>query len=94
MSFSDARLTAIRYLPSRAVPLLLSQVSDKRLIVLMHILERVARTDHHKAQLAYLRQMVEDQHPSIELARRILALRPNARRRAHQRAGDQCNLAG
>jgi MoaA/NifB/PqqE/SkfB family radical SAM enzyme len=80
MSFSDARLTAIRYLASRTVPLLLSQVSDKRLIVLMHILERVARTDHHKAQLAYLRQMVEDQHPSIELARRILALRPNARR--------------
>jgi len=80
MSFSDARLTAIRYLASHTVPLLLSQVSDKRLIVLTHILERVARTDHHKAQLAYLRQMVEDRHPSIEVARRILTLHPNARR--------------
>jgi MoaA/NifB/PqqE/SkfB family radical SAM enzyme len=80
MSFSDARLTAIRYLASRTVPLLLSQVSDKRLIVLTHILERVARTDHHKAQLAYLRQMVEDRHPAIELARRIFMLHPNARR--------------
>ena len=80
MSFSDARLTAIRYVASRTVPLLLSHVSDKRLIVLTHILERVARTDHHKAQLAYLRQMVEDRHPSIELARRILTLHPNARR--------------
>lgn len=80
MSFSDARLTAIRYLASRTVPLLLNQVTDKRLIVLTHILERVARTEHHKAQVAYLRQLIEDQHPSIELARRMLTLHPNARR--------------
>ncbi len=80
MSLSSARCTALRYLASHTVPFLLDQVTDRRLTVLTRILEWVARTEHHKAQIAYLRQMIEDQHPSIEIARRMLSLHPNARR--------------
>jgi MoaA/NifB/PqqE/SkfB family radical SAM enzyme len=80
MSFSAARLQAARYLATRSVPLLLTQASDSRLLVLTRILERVARTEHHKAQLRYLRRLIEEQHPSVELARRVFGLRPTVRR--------------
>jgi MoaA/NifB/PqqE/SkfB family radical SAM enzyme len=80
MSLSSAKLTAIRYLASQTAPLLLSHASDSRLIVLTRVLERVAQTQHHKAQVRYLRQLIEDQHPSVVLMRRVMDLHPNARR--------------
>jgi len=58
----------------------LNQATDKRLIVLTQMLERVAHTEHHKAQLSYLRKLIQDRHPAIELAQRVLALHPSARR--------------
>lgn len=80
MSLSSAKLTAIRYLATQTAPFLLSHASDNRLIVLTRVLERVARTQHHKAQLRYVRHLIEDQHPSVVLMRRVLDLHPNARR--------------
>ena len=80
MSLSSAKLTAIRYLASQTAPFLLSHASDNRLIALTRVLEHVARTEHHKAQVRYLRQLVVEQHPSVVLMRRVLELHPNARR--------------
>jgi MoaA/NifB/PqqE/SkfB family radical SAM enzyme len=77
---ATARLHAIRYLATQTVPLLLNHASDGRLITLTRILERIARTEHHKAQLRYLRGMIEAKHPSVEIMRRVLRLHPNARR--------------
>lgn len=80
MSFRATRIAAIRYLAAHAAGLLLNQSTDDRLIFLSRVLERVARTDHHKAQLAYLRQLIQDGHPAVQLAHRVLELHPNARR--------------
>ncbi len=80
MSLSAAKLTAIRYLATQTVPLLLNHADDARLVTLTRILERVARTEHHRAQLRYLRKLILEQHPAVELARRVLHLHPNARR--------------
>jgi MoaA/NifB/PqqE/SkfB family radical SAM enzyme len=80
MTLCTARLTAIRYLASQAAPLLCTRVTESRLILLTRILERVARTQHHKAQLRYLRKLVEEQHPALGLMRRVLSLHGNARR--------------
>jgi len=80
MSFSSAKLTAIRYLATQAAPLLLGHANDSRLVLLTRVLERVARTEHHKAQLRYLRGAFEQQHPATQLARRLLHLHPAARR--------------
>jgi len=80
MSYSTARREAIRHVASQALPLLLNQAHDSRLILLTHILERIARSAHHKAQLRYLRDLIQDEHPAVELARRVLGLHPKARR--------------
>jgi MoaA/NifB/PqqE/SkfB family radical SAM enzyme len=80
MSFSAARLHAIKYLACQTVPFLLNQATDHRLVALTRLLERVARTEHHKAQLRYLRKLIEEQHPSVEVAHRVMRLHPNARR--------------
>jgi len=80
MSLFAAKLVAIRYLATQTVPLLLRHADDARLVSLTRILERLARTEHHKAQLRYLRKMIEEQHPAVGIARRVLQLHPNARR--------------
>jgi len=80
MSASGAKITALRYLATQTAPFLFTHATDNRLILLCHILERVARTQHHKAQLRYLRKLVEDQHPVVGLLHRMMALNPNARR--------------
>jgi MoaA/NifB/PqqE/SkfB family radical SAM enzyme len=81
MSLTTARIAALKYLASHAAPLLVNQATDDRVILLTHILERVARKDRHKAQLRALREMVETNHPAAELARRVLSLHSNVRRR-------------
>ena len=80
MSISGAKITTLRYLVTQTAPYLFSRATDGRLILLCHILERVARTQHHKAQLRYLRKLVEDHHPAIGLLHRMMALNPGARR--------------
>jgi len=80
MSYSAARLKAIRQLACHAVPFLVGQASDSHLVLLTHILEHVARTEHHKAQIRYLRDLIRDGHPAVELVRRLFRLHPNARR--------------
>jgi MoaA/NifB/PqqE/SkfB family radical SAM enzyme len=80
MSLSATRLAALRYIAAHAAGLLLNHSTDQRLIFLTRVLERVARTEHHKAQLAHVRKLVEGGHPSVEVARRVLRLHPNARR--------------
>jgi len=80
MSIAAVRLNAIRYLASQAVPLLINHVTDRRLVSLTRVLERVARTEHHKAQLCYLRKLIEENQPPAELARRVLRLAPQVRR--------------
>jgi MoaA/NifB/PqqE/SkfB family radical SAM enzyme len=80
MSVSAAKLTAIRYLACQTVPLVFSHAKDSRMILLTRVLERVARTRHHKAQLRYLRGMVEQRHPAVQLIHRLMDLHPNARR--------------
>jgi len=80
MSISGAKMTALQYLVTQTALYLFSRATDGRLILLCHILERVARTQHHKAQLRYLRQLVEDHHPAIGLLHRMMALNPSARR--------------
>jgi len=80
MSFSGARLAALRYVASQTLPFLLNRATDSRLITLTRILERVARTEHHKAQVRYLRRMIEEQDPAVGVARRVMGLHPNARR--------------
>ena len=80
MSLSSARFAAIRYLASHTAPFLLTQANDSRIALLTQVLERMARTEHHKAQLRYLRKLIADGHPAVGLARRVLSLHPNARR--------------
>jgi len=80
VSLSEVRRNAIRYLASQTVPLLLNHATDRRLVTLTRVLERVARTEHHKAQLRYLRRLVEEDHPAAEIGRRVLRLAPSVRR--------------
>lgn len=80
MSYSAARLKAIRQLACHAVPFLVRQASDSRLILLTHILEHVAGSEHHRAQICYLRDLIHDGHPAVELVRRVFGLHPNAQR--------------
>ncbi len=70
----------MRYLASRTAPLILNHVTDERVILLTHILERIARCERHKEQLRVLRGFIRDNHPAAELARRVLSLHPNVRR--------------
>ena len=62
---------------------LLARSSDESLIRLVSLLERyVARYDKHKAQLQRLRELFENGHPSLELARKMMTqLDPNCRRK-------------
>ena len=62
---------------------LLARSSDESIIRLVTLLERyVARYDFQKATLQRLRQLFESQHPSLELARKIMTqLHPTYRRR-------------
>jgi len=80
MTLSTARLSAIRYLATQAAPFLISRATDSRLILLTRMLERVARSKHHKTQVRYLRKLIEEEHPALQLAHRVMALHPNARR--------------
>ncbi|MFB3880251.1 MAG: radical SAM/SPASM domain-containing protein [Armatimonadota bacterium] len=80
MSYSATRIAALRYLASRTAPLILNHVTDERVILLTHILERIARCERHKEQLRVLRGFIRDNHPAAELARRVLSLHPNVRR--------------
>jgi hypothetical protein len=77
MSFSGARLNVLRYVASHTLPLIASHITDKRLLALTRMLERVARTEHHKAQLRYLRMLIEEGRPAAELTRRMLSGRPS-----------------
>jgi MoaA/NifB/PqqE/SkfB family radical SAM enzyme len=81
MSFSSTKIAALRYLASHTAPLLVNQVTDERILLLTHILERVARSERHKAQLQALRELISENHPAAELARRIFRLHPTVRRR-------------
>jgi len=81
MSFSSTRIAALKYLASHTTPFLVEQCTDHRVILLTHILERLARSERHKAQLQALRALIEDQHPAAQLARRVFSLHPNVRRR-------------
>lgn len=80
MTLSGARITALRYLAEQAAPYLTSHATESRVILLTRVLERVARTQHHKAQLRYLRRLIEENHPSAQLVQRLFHLHPSARR--------------
>jgi MoaA/NifB/PqqE/SkfB family radical SAM enzyme len=80
MSISTAKLSAIRYLAIQTAPFLFDHAKGNRLILLTRVLERVARTQHHKAQIRYLRDMIEANHPAVQLLHRIMELHPNSRR--------------
>jgi MoaA/NifB/PqqE/SkfB family radical SAM enzyme len=80
LSLAQARLQAVRVAAGQVVPFLLKHSSDRQLILLTHVLEQVARSHHHKAQLRELRSLFRAKHPSLELARKLLALHPNCRR--------------
>ncbi len=81
MSVSATRIAALKYIASHTAPLLINQATDERVLLLARILERVARSERHKAQLRALRDLVEADHPVAELARRIFSLHPNVRGR-------------
>lgn len=80
MSIPSARVAVMRMLVTKAVPFLVDKATDERLLLLANVLERVARTRHHKAQMAYFRKLIQDHHPAAALARRVMQLHPNARR--------------
>lgn len=68
-----SKLLATRFLLNRSLSWL-SKASDERLIRLTKILEYgAARTEHHKVQLRQLRQLFEQKHPAIQLARRFFS---------------------
>jgi len=59
-----------------------SRQSDRTLIWLTHLLERVPRTEFQRQQLRQLRHLFEHKHPAIETARRAFTqLHPNYQRR-------------
>jgi len=80
MSLSAVKLGTLRFLAHQTGPLLFGHATDRRVLLLLRLLERTARTHHHKAQLRYLRRLIVDQHPAVELVRRIFHLHPNVRR--------------
>ena len=81
MSRSFASTAAVRYLATHVAHLLAAKATDERVVLLTHVLERVARKERHKAQLRAVRTMIEEDHPAAEIARRVLALHPTVRDR-------------
>ncbi len=80
MSITGAKLACLRYLATQTIPFLLNNINDSRLISLTRLFEKLARTEHHKAQIAYLQKLIQEKHPAAELVRRVLQLHPNTRR--------------
>ncbi len=77
---ATARTEAVRVFASQVLPYMLAKTSDANLIRLTYLLERVARTPHHKTQLRQLRELFYQGHPALELGRRVLKLNPNCRK--------------
>jgi len=80
MSYSTARIAALKCIASHATPFILNHATDERIILLTRVLARVARTERHKAQLRALRDLIESDHPAKELAHRLFALHPKVGR--------------
>jgi MoaA/NifB/PqqE/SkfB family radical SAM enzyme len=81
MSYSTARIAALKCIASHATPFILNHATDERIVLLTRVLERVARSERHKAQLRALRELIESDHPARELAHRVFSLHPTVRRR-------------
>jgi MoaA/NifB/PqqE/SkfB family radical SAM enzyme len=75
---------------------LLARSSDESLVRLVTLLERyVARYDNHKAQLQHLRDLFEQKHPALELARKVMTqLHPSYRRRLISNLGINATWLG
>jgi len=75
-----AKNEAVRVLASHMMPAFLARTSDESLIRLTYLLEKVARTPHHRRQLRQLRELFLRKHPALELGKKILQLAPNCRK--------------
>jgi len=62
----------------------LSRTSDRNLLRLIGVFEKIAVSEHHRKQLRQLAELVERKHPAMDLIRRLLSLHPNYRRRLIQ----------
>ncbi len=80
MSYSNARIHALRYLALHTTPFIVGRSSRSRVVLLTRMLERVARTERHKAQLRALRELIIADHPAAQLAQRVFSLHPTVRR--------------
>lgn len=76
----SVRQYAARQAVQRLLPLL-ARRRDETLIALTQVLERVASDPVHKVQMQKLRELFQQQHPALELARRVFTrAHPNIRR--------------
>jgi MoaA/NifB/PqqE/SkfB family radical SAM enzyme len=72
----------------------LARTSDKNVLRLIGLFEKLAASEHHRGQLRQLAELVQQDHPAIELIRRLMRLHPNYSRRVIQNLGINATWLG